>query len=46
MRYIDSIMTVFVLALLVASVWLGGYTMYQINTTDIHGIVKQLVIKQ
>ncbi len=35
--------TVILMVLLIGTVWLGGYTIYQINTTDIRGVVNQLV---
>lgn len=35
----SKIETVLLLTFLAGAIWLGGYTLYEINTTDIHGIV-------
>ncbi len=39
----SKIETTIFLVLLFGSIFLGGYTLYTINTTDIHSVVSQFV---
>jgi hypothetical protein len=43
MRHYDYIESVLVMGFLACMIFVTGYTMYQINTTDIRGQVKAIV---